>query len=83
MYSLQTAWYMSVLIPPGATALTVIFLSPKSKTKGCQEIKFTLFRDRTKLTNGHAPDKGLNGALAARVDGVLGDTLGLAGDGAH
>lgn len=30
MYSLQTAWYMSVLIPPGATALTVIFLSPKS-----------------------------------------------------
>ena len=31
MYSLQTAWYMSVLMPPGAMALTVIFLSPKSE----------------------------------------------------
>jgi len=30
MYSLQTAWYMSVLIPPGATQFTVIFLSPQS-----------------------------------------------------
>lgn len=30
MYSRQTLWYMSVLMPPGATALTVIFLSPKS-----------------------------------------------------
>lgn len=34
MYSLQTAWYMSVLMPPGAMALTVIFLSPKSGTTG-------------------------------------------------
>lgn len=30
MYSLQTLWYMSVLIPPGAMQLTVICLSPKS-----------------------------------------------------
>lgn len=30
MYSRQTLWYMSVLIPPGAMQLTVIFLSPKS-----------------------------------------------------
>ena len=36
-----------------------------------------------RLTNGHAPGKGLNGTLGTRVDGVLGDTLGLAGDGAH
>lgn len=33
--------------------------------------------------NGHAADKGLDGTLAAGVDGVLGDTLGLTGDGAH
>lgn len=33
--------------------------------------------------NSHAADKGLNGTLGARVDSVLGDTLGLASDGAH
>jgi hypothetical protein len=30
IYSRQTLWYMSVLIPPGAMQLTVIFLSPIS-----------------------------------------------------
>jgi hypothetical protein len=30
MYSRDTAWNMSVLMAPGATALTVIFLSPQS-----------------------------------------------------
>lgn len=33
--------------------------------------------------DGHAADEGLNGTLGARVDGVLGDTLGLTSDGAH
>ena len=33
--------------------------------------------------NRHAANKGLNGALGARVDGVHGHALGLAGDGAH
>lgn len=33
--------------------------------------------------DGHAADEGLDGALGARVDGVLGHALGLAGDGAH
>lgn len=33
--------------------------------------------------DGHAADEGLDGTLGARVDGVLGDTLGLTGDGAH
>jgi hypothetical protein len=33
--------------------------------------------------DGHAAHKGLDGALGARVDGVLGHALGLAGDGAH
>ncbi|KAK5624292.1 hypothetical protein RRF57_000007 [Xylaria bambusicola] len=33
--------------------------------------------------DSHAPDKGLDGALGARVDGVGGDALGLARDGAH
>ena len=33
--------------------------------------------------DGHASDKGLNGALAAGVDGVFGDALGLASDGTH
>ena len=34
-------------------------------------------------TDSHTPDKSLNGTLAARVDGVPGDALGLAGDGPH
>ena len=34
-------------------------------------------------TNGHAADECLDGALARRVDGVLGDGLGLARDGPH
>lgn len=33
--------------------------------------------------DGHAADEGLDGTLGSGVDGVLGDTLGLAGDGAH
>jgi len=33
--------------------------------------------------DGHAADKGLDGTLGTGVDGVLGDTLGLTGDGAH
>nr|POE98246.1 hypothetical protein CFP56_64839 [Quercus suber] len=33
--------------------------------------------------DGHAADEGLDRALGARVDGVLGHALGLAGDGAH
>lgn len=33
--------------------------------------------------DGHAAGEGLDGALAAGVDGVLGDALGLAGDAAH
>lgn len=33
--------------------------------------------------DGHAAHKGLNGALGARVDGVLGHALGLARDAAH
>lgn len=33
--------------------------------------------------DGHAADESLNGTLGAGVDGVLGHTLGLAGDGAH
>lgn len=33
--------------------------------------------------NSHAADEGLDGSLAARVDGVLGHALGLAGDAAH
>lgn len=33
--------------------------------------------------DGHAADKSLDGTLGAGVDGVLGDTLGLTGDGAH
>lgn len=33
--------------------------------------------------DGHAAHEGLDGALGARVDGVLGHTLSLAGDGAH
>lgn len=33
--------------------------------------------------NSHAADKGLNGTLAAGVDSVSGDSLGLTGDGAH
>lgn len=33
--------------------------------------------------DGHAAHEGLDGALGARVDGVLGDTLGLARDAAH
>jgi len=33
--------------------------------------------------DSHAAGEGLNGALGAGVDGVLGDELGLAGDGAH
>lgn len=33
--------------------------------------------------DGHAADEGLNGSLRARVDGMLGDTLGLASDGTH
>lgn len=39
--------------------------------------------ERLKLTNRHAAHKCLNGALGTRVDGVLGHTLGLSGDGAH
>ena len=35
------------------------------------------------LTNGHAAGEGLDGTLGARVDGVLGDTLGLTSDGTH
>lgn len=34
-------------------------------------------------TNGHAAHKGLNGTLAARVEGVLWHALGLARDAAH
>jgi hypothetical protein len=33
--------------------------------------------------DSHAPDKGLDGALACRVDSVLGHGLGLARNGAH
>lgn len=33
--------------------------------------------------DGHAADEGLNSTLGARVDGVLGDSLGLTGDGTH
>ncbi len=33
--------------------------------------------------DGHGAGEGLDGALAAGVDGVLGDALGLAGDAAH
>jgi hypothetical protein len=33
--------------------------------------------------DGHAADEGLDGTLGTGVDGVLGDTLGLTGDGAH
>jgi len=33
--------------------------------------------------DGHAADKGLDGTLGTGVDGVLGDALGLTGDGAH
>lgn len=33
--------------------------------------------------NSHAAHKGLDGTLGAGIDGVLGDTLCLAGDGAH
>jgi hypothetical protein len=33
--------------------------------------------------DGHAAHESLDGALGARVDGVLGHALGLAGDGAH
>lgn len=36
-----------------------------------------------RLTDSHAPDKGLNGTLGSRIDGVLGHTLGLTSDGAH
>jgi hypothetical protein len=36
-----------------------------------------------KLTDSHAPGEGLNGTLGTRVDGVLGHTLGLTGDGSH
>lgn len=39
--------------------------------------------DREKHTDGHAPDKGLDGTLATGVDSVLGNSLGLAGDGSH
>lgn len=33
--------------------------------------------------DGHAANEGLDGTLGTGVDGVLGDTLGLAGDGSH
>jgi hypothetical protein len=33
--------------------------------------------------DGHAPDEGLDGTLGGGVDGVLGDSLGLASDGSH
>lgn len=33
--------------------------------------------------NGHAADKGLDGTFGPGVDGVLGNTLRLTGDGAH
>jgi hypothetical protein len=33
--------------------------------------------------DSHAASESLNGTLGARVDGVLGNTLGLASDGAH
>lgn len=36
-----------------------------------------------KHTDSHAADECLDGALARRVDGVLGDGLGLARDGPH
>lgn len=34
-------------------------------------------------TDSHAPGEGLNGSLGTRVDGVFGNTLGLASDGSH
>jgi hypothetical protein len=36
-----------------------------------------------RLTDGHAASKGLDRALGARVDSVLGHALGLASDGSH
>jgi hypothetical protein len=70
---------MSVLMPPGATQLTVTFFSPASVTRKYVSLK----RIADALTDSHAPGEGLDGTLGARVDGVLGHTLGLTSDGSH
>ena len=48
----------------------------RSSARVCQKIAGA-------LTDSHAPGEGLDGTLGARVDGVLGHTLGLTSDGSH
>jgi hypothetical protein len=50
---------MSVLMPPGATQLTVILFSPASVASSVNDVGVKMIR----LTDSHAPGEGLNGTL--------------------
>ena len=78
MYSLQTLWYMSVLIPPGAMQLTVIFLSPMSISVSWVPTKL-----QGELTDCHAADESLDSTLATRVQSMFRNTLRLSSDTSH